>query len=460
MRLSRRAVLRSFGGLTALSTLPATHVRAHADGSSDGNDTADGGTTRSDALAPRGSLAVEGATDAVVAGNTAYVAASDGFAVVDVADPANPMLLAERRGLLSDREGGPLQQVYDTGVDGDRLLVAGPAHPPDGDALMGAALYDVADPTNPTLLRFHETDYPVHNCYLQDGVAYLTGNDGSSNPLVLVDVTRDATPELARWSVVDANEAWHDVPAVLRVVHDVTVDGGVATLAYWDAGTWFLDIADPANPKPIGHTGHYEPADLTPAGNAEAFQLPGNSHYAQRRGDLLVVGREAWDIDTDDSHDGGPGGIDLYDASDLGSVTHLASIPAPPTPDHGYGGVWTTAHNFDVVGERLYTSWYRGGVTVFDVADPSNPEELGHFRDTSRFAFWTAQHADACAVATSWHGIDGNLESGVYTFPALEPTTTTTTPATSDTRVPGFGVGAALAGLGAGAAARWWRGRE
>lgn len=456
MRLSRRTALRSFGGLAALSTLPAA-ARAHPGDSTDGNDSADG-TTHADGLAPRGSLAVEGTTDAVVSGNTVYVAASDGFAVVDVADPANPTLLAERRGLLSDRENGPLQQVYDTAVDGDRLLVAGPAHPPSGDALMGAALYDVDDPANPTLLRFHETDYPVHNCFLREGVAYLTGNDGARNPLVLVDVSRDATPELARWSVVDANEAWRDVPSALRVVHDVTVDDGVATLSYWDAGTWLLDVSDPANPRPLGHTSHYEPSELTPTGNSEVFQLPGNAHYAQRRDGLLVVGREAWDVDQNDSRDGGPGGIDLYDAVDPEHVTHLASISAPPTSDPTYGGVWTTAHNFDVVGPRLYTSWYQGGVKVYDISDPAVPEELGHFRDSSQFAFWTAQRADACTVATSWRGPSGDLAAGVYTFPTLERTTTR--PATSDGPVPGFGVGTALAGLGAGAAAKWWRGRE
>jgi hypothetical protein len=38
-----------------------------------------------------------------------------------------------------------------------------------------------------------------------------------------------------------------------------------------------------------------------------------------------------------------------------------------------------SAHNPVVRGSRLYVSWYADGVRVVDIADPTQPREIGHF---------------------------------------------------------------------------------
>ena len=111
---------------------------------------------------PYGSVAVDGAKEAVVApdGTTVLVAATDGYAVVDVSVADQPEVVAERRNLLSDRDAGPLRGIYDVKLHGDRLIVVGPANTLPG-ALAGMLVEDVSDPANPETVAFYETDYPI-----------------------------------------------------------------------------------------------------------------------------------------------------------------------------------------------------------------------------------------------------------------------------------------------------------
>lgn len=472
--VSRRAFLAGVSASVVGSAVPAA---AHPTPDSDGTGTAlpeSNGTTGE--LDPLGRATVRGAKEAVVdpAGKTAYVAATDGFATVDLSDPGSPQVLAERRGLLADRQNGPMAQVFDAKLDDDRLLVVGPANPTD--VVHAALLYDVSDPAAPERMAVHETDYPIHNCDLAGDVAYLTGNDGDRNALVLIDT--DAGQELGRWSVVDVDERWADVDPILRVVHDVRVQDGVAYLAYWDAGTWLVDVSDPASPSLLAKVRGRPPDELATLGRSEVRieqgELPGNDHYVAPNddGSLLGIGMEAWD-NTETSASGGPGGIELWDISDPSNPTRQATISPPPTPDPTFDGVWTTSHNFEFRGDRLYTSWYRGGVRLFDVSDPTHPHELRAWRDRDRASFWTAQAAvpGSFFVASSV-GQSGALPSrtptggidepaGVYTFPEPPLDASTGTGSADPSGVTGvlgtgFGAVAGLAGLGAWLVHRAW----
>jgi PGF-CTERM protein len=441
---------------------------------------------------PLGSVAVENAREAVpdADGDVAYVAAADGVVAVDVSVPSDPQIIAEDRGLLTDRETGPLPEVQDVKIEGDRLVAAGPANPKQGDVLMGFVLYDVGDPANPEQVAFYETDFPIHNCDLRDGFVYLTGNDGVENPLVVVDVRDDEPTEVGRWSLIDRDETWLEVASGLRSLHDVWVRDDRAYLAHWDAGTVILDVSDPTAPSFVSRVGGRSIEDLRAVAEddvrSEVVTLPGNDHYAMTDddGDLLGRNKEAWAKDGE----GGPGGVELWDVSDPETPTRLSTIEPPATRDASIGGTWTTSHNFDIVNGRLFTSWYEGGVKIHDISDPSNPEELAWWRDPEATSFWTAKLATGEFFVASSMGRNSNGKGGLYTFPnhpgqqkdapsltataetATKGTTTTdettteqttTTPPTTteatgaaDSSVPGFGVPAGIAALlGAGA----WR---
>jgi PGF-CTERM protein len=335
-------------------------------------------------------------------------------------------------------------------VDGDRLAVVGPAH---GRGLSGALVYDVSDPAAPRQVAFHETGFAIHNCDLSAGHLYLTGNDGANNPLVVVAV--DGATEVARWSLVDVEPRWQDAPLSNRMLHDVTVADGVAYAAYWDAGTWLVDVSTPADPRPLGRTGGYTAGDFLALDDVEkAFQStepPGNAHYADVNDDgtLLAVGGESWDARLGDGH-GGPSGIDLYDVSDPAAPEPLATVePLQPKDGRVREGVWTTAHNFELTGDRLYSSWYQNGVKVHDVSDPSAPVKLAHWRDPAGTRFWTAQLArpGEFFVASDMGGRGEHPEGGaVYTFPdragtqsempAIETATPTATPSSTASESP------------------------
>ena len=474
----------------------ATGVGDPAAGTGAGGPQGSGDTTEGASdFAPLASLPVEGAREAVVGddGATVYLAVEDGFAAVDVSDPSTPKPLAERRGLLEDDSGESMREVQDVSVEDDRLLVMGPAHP--GVAGPKAAiLYDVTDPADPRRLAVHRTAYPIHNGTLRDGLAYLTANDGETNPMVVLEVEPDggegtgrqtittsgASSEprvIGRWSIVDADDAWADVPAQLRPIHDVIVHGTVAYCSYWDAGTWIVDVSDPTAPEAIGRVGDRSAAELADVAHpdVEDTELPGNHHSAALDGSsaLLAVGHEAWDDDGDG--DGGPGGIDLVDVSNPASPVVRSTVEPPPTTDPSRsGGVWTTAHNFELRDGRLYSAWYQGGVRVHDVSDPAAPREVAAWSDPSTTRFWTAQVADGAragaeggagekAIVASSANVDGDdaIEGGLYTFPdpdaspdpdAIADTDATGAPSPSQRRVTatpglaGFGVGTALAG--------------
>lgn len=380
--------------------------------------------TRSSAhqpFTPLGYTDVGETFDAVVGGETAYVAARTGFAAVDVSDPAAPTVVAEQRDLLADVEGGPLTGIWDAAVDGDTLVVAGPAN--GTNALNGLAVFDVSDPADPERTGWFRTEYPIHNLDLADGTAYLTGNDRDRNPMVAVDVP--AGVEVGRWSLLDHDDAWGDVPVQFRTLHDLWVQDGRAYLAHWDAGTWIVDVSDPAAMAGVAQVRGRSPSTLADADGPEYIRLPGNDHYVTTNGDatLLGVGEEAWALPGRDA-EGGPGGIELYDISTPTEAERLARIDPPPTDDATYTGEWTTAHNFDLVGDRLYSAWYRGGVRVHDVSDPAEPTELAAWADRDTAEFFTAKAVPGrpVFVASSTRGGSGaaGINSGLYTFPAVD----------------------------------------
>ena len=449
--------------------------------------------TRTDTgYGPLGMAAVPGATEAVVSddGQTAFVAATTGYAIVDLSVPSEPTVLAERRDLLSDRDDGPLSQIYDVKQDGDTLLVVGPANDRGGDYLSGALVVDVSDPTAPDHRGFYETDYPIHNCDLVDGRAYLTANGSDAVRLEMLDVTGEPT-RIGSWALTAHEPAWAAVPQSLRVLHDVWVQDGVAFLAHWDAGVWLLDVSDPSAPTVLGHVGDRTAeevaVDAEERARSEQLSLPGNAHFVtvDESGDLLALGREAWATtaappnatDTGEPR-GGPGGIDLYDVSDPAAPEQLSTIDPPPTVDPTLGGLWTTAHNCELRDGVLYSSWYRGGIKRHDVSDPSNPVEETWWADPPHAEFWTARVGVAGdTVVASSRGTQTS-PAGLYVFPDEPGTTTwgfqdrvgetpratatervtptetatprpTSTPATTRSEGGGFGVLAALAGLGA-----------
>ena len=230
--MRRRAVLRTSALLGASLAVPTAGAHPEHDGTESGNESdSDAPATGDSPYGPLGSVDVPGAREAVVGerGEIAYVATMDGFAAVDVSDPTDPAVLAERREIDTD-ERESLGGIWDLRVQGDRLAVVGPADQSRGPR--GVALFDVTDPADPSQVAFHPTEFAIHNADFAGNTVALTGTGLPESSLVLVDVAGDDPVEVARWSPVDHDEAWAAVDRSLRPLHDISLHDGLVSLVY------------------------------------------------------------------------------------------------------------------------------------------------------------------------------------------------------------------------------------
>lgn len=461
--MHRRALLRT--GLAALGTAAVGSSAVTA--------------TESEPFEPLDRLSLSGAKDAAIVDDIAYVATTDGVGTVDLSTPAEPELLTERTDFFADHDLGPLDGIWDVWPDGDRLVAAGPANPIP-NAVYGFVLLDISDPADLTVLDRAETDYPIHNTFFEDGAIYLTGNGDPGNPMVVFSTEDDELEEIAQWSLFDHDLSWQNVGTGNRSLHDLYVQDGLAYLLYWDAGTYILDVSDPAEPTYLNHIPAIEQEELAELGrDAAAIEVttpPGNHHYGVLNddGSLLALGKEAWAVELPDGTEGGPAGVELWDVSTPEDPTHLSTVEPPSSYDNTRDGWFTTSHNCDLVGDRLYTSWYFGGVKVHDISDPSEPEELAWWRDPTEASFWTAQAGEPGEYFVGSSADLGTGSGALYVFPdrtgeqpdppSLEdgpggavddsdddsPNGATDTEQGDDS-IPGFGVAAGVAGTAAGA---------
>lgn len=448
-RSDRRTFLKSFALVSPLGqTLGRTATRLPQE------------RTRLERL---GTHPIDGVTEVVTQDQYAYVAVNGGdketavnaggVAVVDWTKPTEPRTVYSRTfgaPLTPDAPSDLQFQTLDVKVAGDVMGVANDGNPG------GVALFDVSDPEQPEHVSFYDVsteDRPfasVHNFFIDGEYAYIgvgaptvidSDDDGQPDQVRpfgetgvdIVDVSDPTTPtRVSTWELKDfPGPAF--AKAGVNGFHDLYVQDGLAYVCFWDAGIVALDVSDPSAPELAAHFG--ESPDATKEIRffeigeedfeayaeetgllARLLTLPGNAHYVQPSpdGTYVYVGMEAFGSRE-------PGGIDVWDVSELGKLfagPHRVGRIAPPDievskADQEYldanpvldagdpraRNLLRTSHNFDVTDDRLYTSWYAGGVRVFDITDPSAPTEIGVY-DPEGASFWAAVAADETIVAS------------------------------------------------------------
>lgn len=315
-----------------------------------------------------------GCSEAVTQDHYAFVTdigfTTGNVAVVNLQDPTSIEEVARR-----DVPGGA---TWDVKVDGDRMYVAsqvdeqGEFGPPLGSgdpSEIGVTIYDISDPSAPAEIGFVPV-LPVgsHNVYPDGTTLYVIRH--------FVPTEEGFNFVVEVWDVADATSptklATYDPPnASPGLVHDLYVQDDLAYVAAFDAGLRVLDVSDPANPQQVGHW-----PDPT-----------GAAHYAQPMSneDVVFLGDETFSPPF--------GGIHVLDTSDLSNISKIGFIDSPAAPG------FDTSHNFDVTADRLHTSWYSGGVRVFDITDPSSPSEIASY-DPDGSSFWTAVQHRSFTVAS------------------------------------------------------------
>ena len=324
-----------------------------------------------------------------------YVAHESGphcFTIVDVTEPAAPQTVRT----VDTPAAGTRCNSLD--VNANVLVVAAETQE-QGQAGGGIRVYALDDPARPKLVAYFDTSGPhsrgVHHVWLSsDKLAHITSGSADFTPnrarpddqfYRIVDLSDPAHPkEAGRWwypgqRAGDADPAPVPVPMVNMAgnavrPHNIDVfpsRANRAYVAYLDAGIVILDIADVAHPRTVGTVRYVAPFTHT--------VLPLFSR------NLLVVSEE----DTEDNCTDEPKRISVWDIADETKPRLLSVVPyAANTAELCKRGGRFGPHNLyenkpygpTFKSDRfVVSSWFNGGVRIFDLADPVHPKEAAYY---------------------------------------------------------------------------------
>lgn len=361
-----------------------------------------------------GHLDIPGGAQVLARGGFAFVAhmsPPDGTTIIDIRDPRSPRVVA-RVTLPDDRS-----HSHKVALHGDRMLVNSQrnrrkffkkgealAKLDDGtrsDAELAAAIgvkqgdvavlraaardgydeagyrvYDIADPARPREIAFRRTGgFGVHGIDFNGRHAFVsTEMDGfKGNILVIDDLSDPANPrEVAReWIPGQKAGEAGDGGSGGRQLHHGLCRGDRFWGAWWQAGVRVHDVSDPASPRLLGaYT--YHPPFPEPTHTV----LPIARTHAGRALALVI----------DEAHDPHPvgrsrGALWVFDVEDPAamrplSLFELGELESPWSGAGRFGAGQIAERD---TGDRVFSTWFAGGLRVLDIADPTAPTEIAFF---------------------------------------------------------------------------------
>jgi len=283
-----------------------------------------------------------------VQGNYAYLGVGPRLVVLDISNPANPMVVGQTEVLP--------HVVRSVAVVGSYAYVAA-VH-------SGLRIINVSDPAAPTEAGSHDMWWVALGVAVAGNYAYVaTGESG----LRIINVSDPAAP---------TETGSYDTP---EYAWGVAVAGNYAYVAdSWDGGLRIINVSDPAAPT---ETGSYD----TP-GRASGVAVMGNYAYVADWEGLCIINvsdpaapTETGFYDTPRSAEGvavagdyayvanGSAGLRIFNVSDPAAPSKASSYNTPGS-----------AHGVAVAGSYAYVADGSGGLRIIDVADPTHPIELGY----------------------------------------------------------------------------------
>ncbi|MEK6976175.1 MAG: hypothetical protein AABY18_07520 [Candidatus Thermoplasmatota archaeon] len=343
------------------------------------------------------------------AGDYVYVAVfGHGFAIVDVADPANPVLVSitevpalgnppvvgpqeapvvgQVRNVVSDR------YMADLKVDqtGDWVFVA-----PELSETPGVLIYDARDRANPVLAGFwpqpglllgcHMIEYAVINeqeyvfCAPLDNAVYVGLLAPAAGPQRQIVTVARWVPNSPGYVQNEVDGLTTDPVAtagryVLSGHQDMTYQPdpitGAPTLfvSFWNLGLRIVDVSIPAVPLEIG---------FWEGVGADGYR--GNLHTAM----AFAVNGTRVAIAIPEGPD--PPAMFVLDATDIANPVVLSEWTALPSfrdSENASQAGSFSLHNFQIVDGKVYICMGHGGIWVIDVSTPEKlraPEAVGSY---------------------------------------------------------------------------------
>ena len=313
-----------------------------------------------------------------VDGTTMYVShmrPPEGTSIYDVADPANPKLLAT----LAVPMGWHSHKVRVK----DGIMVVNYEKFREGAPEFGGGLgiYDVSNPARPKLINHWKSGGEgggVHRYDFDGRYAYIspTAPGFVGNIVMILDLLNPAKPEeVGRWWIpgqnVGAGEEylWDDY--VRPRCHHPLREGNRLYVSYWHHGMFILDIEDMSRPKLVSGM-NSSPAHPHPTHTA--MPIPG-----------LIKGRKIMvvaDEDVAKLRPAPPSFTWFYDISDERqpmpiSTFQVAGLDPDGAPQPMMMGCHQPSERF--TGTILPFAWFAQGLRLVDIADPFAPKEVGFF---------------------------------------------------------------------------------
>jgi len=305
-------------------------------------------------------------------GDALYVAhfgvSGMGTSVLDASDPANLRLVKQ----MKSPDGAHTHKVQ---VADALLLTNHEAFRGGTPERVGMAIYALSDPFDPREIGFwNSTGKGVHRIVYEGGrYAYVSARpDGFEERIwVIVDVSDPEHPtERARWwwpgMGDDETPTWPEDES--RSVHHAMVEGDRAYVGFWDSGMVILDISDLDDISVVSHL-QWEVGGHTHT----ALPMPGR--------DLVVVTDEALSNNCEED----PHMVRVVDISDE-AHPRIVSICPVPEGDFCDRGLRFGSHclhenrpNSYRSADVVFTSYFNGGLRVYDVSEPSTPRDIAHW---------------------------------------------------------------------------------
>ncbi|MFT3696974.1 MAG: hypothetical protein QM831_27780 [Kofleriaceae bacterium] len=271
-----------------------------------------------------------------VVGNIAYLIRQDGLHIIDTTDPTAPVQL----GLYRRSHLGYSNDVKMIVTGGRTYAVI---------ADYNVDVVDVTDPTNTQLVATITEQAHTDFVEQRDGKIYVYfGTYDGTCPIY--DLTNPASPTKLGQFAVNG-----------MLVHDLSVENGIAYLNAWEAGFVVVDFTNPAAPTQVGSWPH------TPTRTSHSnWTTTINGRH------IALHGEENYDAK-----------LDLVDV-DPTSATFMQSFATWQTRK------FISIHNLMAFGSKAYFSYYQDGIRVLDLSDPTTPKQVGYYNTWDPQADYTS----------------------------------------------------------------------
>jgi len=309
-----------------------------------------------------------------------------GWAIFDVTDPTNPQMLKFIEGAPNtsswqlDVADGLMITSYDSlsrGWGGD------PDQPRAPEAVL---VWSLEDPLNPRQIGSFTTGGGTHRNVYPGGrymhlASELPGYRGHAYQIV--DISDPTNPVEAGLFATAGMRETDSVPYDQGRLHGpAQIRGNLAFLPFGGSGFIIADVADPANVREISRL------DFGPLFGPTHLSVHTSMPYLERG--LAIVNGEAIAEQCDEALNF----AGLVDISDLEQPRLIANFPLPQPPEGEPADYFCThggrfgPHNQNELqhnplvkrqDDLVYLTWFNGGLRIYDVSTPRNPQEVGWF---------------------------------------------------------------------------------